>query len=155
MIKEKVHEDNRKADKTPLMIYYTNWNNWILRICLWQNERQPSVNHFWFCKSGNYKVLWSLLYMIKVLASFIRKSESDRFPAPAWKWVSTEGQRFLVLHLGWSKWPLNADIDLQLVDRIYWCRRKLPGSPDVRVRVAERVLGAAIASTTPTIMRIA
>jgi hypothetical protein len=34
------------------LILYANVNGWIMRIRLWQNERQWSVNDFWSCKSG-------------------------------------------------------------------------------------------------------
>jgi len=53
VMKEKVHENDRKAAKTPLMIYYAKSINSILQISRWQIERQRSVNDFWSCKSGN------------------------------------------------------------------------------------------------------
>jgi len=56
VIKEKVDEDYRMAAKTPLLMYYAKSNGCILGIHPWQNERQQSVNDFWSCKSGNYKV---------------------------------------------------------------------------------------------------
>jgi hypothetical protein len=57
--------------KIPLLIFYTK-----LKICIfwlhpWQNERQPSMNNFWFCMSGHWKVTLSLLYIIIVLSALI------------------------------------------------------------------------------------
>jgi len=44
--KEKVHEDDRKAAKTPLLIYYAPLDDCMLQIYLFQNELQRRVTHF-------------------------------------------------------------------------------------------------------------
>ena len=44
MIEEKVHEDDRMAAKTALLIFYAELNVCILQICLLQNEHQQSNN---------------------------------------------------------------------------------------------------------------
>jgi len=45
-----------------------------------------------------------------VLAAFLGKRGSYTLPAPSWQWSWTERQRFLVLHLGQSKWRMITDI---------------------------------------------
>ena len=82
-MKEKVYEDGTKAAKTPLMIYYATINDNILCIHRWQNERSRSVNKFWSCKSGKSKAIWSFLYIIQVLAAFIRKQDNYMLCAPS------------------------------------------------------------------------
>jgi len=57
VIKKKVHEDDRKAVKTPLLIDYTKQNDWMLPIGLEQSERPQSENNFWSSMSGNCKVI--------------------------------------------------------------------------------------------------
>ena len=47
-MKEKVHDDYRKAAKISRMIYYAKWSDSILQICLWQNKSEWSNNDFWF-----------------------------------------------------------------------------------------------------------
>jgi len=97
VIKENVHEDNRKAAKTWLLIFYATLNSCILRIRPLQNERQHSVNHFWSSKSGNVKVTRLMLDIMKVLAAFIGNGEIYMQSAPSWQRVSTERQQFMVL----------------------------------------------------------
>ena len=76
-MKETVYVDRTKAARTPLMISYSKINHNIWWIRPWQNERQRCVNTFWSCESGKSKVIWSLLYIIKVLADFIGKRDND------------------------------------------------------------------------------
>jgi len=47
-----------------------------------QNERQWSVNALWFCKYGNYTVIWLLFCVIDELAAFIGKRESNMVTTP-------------------------------------------------------------------------
>jgi len=119
VITEKVHENDRIAAHTPLLTYCAKSNGCILRVCLRQNECQWSVNDFLSCTSRNENVIWSLLYIIKVLAACIGKRDSDTLTAKYWGWAPTERQQFLVLHLGYSKWCLIADINKQEVGSLY------------------------------------
>ena len=96
-MKEKVHEDGTKAAKILLMKYYAKWNDCILQIRLWQIERQQSINHFGCCILGNLSGDWLRPFLNEVLATFVGKRARDTLPAPFWKWVSTERQRFLVV----------------------------------------------------------
>jgi hypothetical protein len=50
VVKENVHEDDRKPAKIPVMIYYAKSNDCKLQIHPWQNEHQWSVRKFWSCK---------------------------------------------------------------------------------------------------------
>jgi len=72
-MKEKVHEDDRKAAKTPSMIYYARLNDNRLWIHPWQYERQRSIKDFWSCILGNLHgdLLWP--FITEVLAGFIGK----------------------------------------------------------------------------------
>jgi hypothetical protein len=45
VIKQKIHEDDRMAAKTQLMIHTAKHNDCILQICLWQTKRQRRVNN--------------------------------------------------------------------------------------------------------------
>jgi len=99
-MKEKVHEDYTKVAKSPLLIYYAKWNDRILQIRLWQNERQQSMNDFWICIVGNLGGDWLRPFLNEVLAVFMGQGESDTLPATFWKWVSTERQLDLALHVG-------------------------------------------------------
>jgi len=47
-----------------------------------ENEHQWSVNDLWFCKYGNYTVIWSLLCVTDVLAAFIGKRYSNMVTTP-------------------------------------------------------------------------
>ena len=49
---ENIHEEDRMTAKTQQLISYAKVNGCIMRISLWQNERQRSVNDFSSCKSG-------------------------------------------------------------------------------------------------------
>jgi hypothetical protein len=49
---ETIHEEDRTTVKTLYLIIYANVNGCIMRIILWQNERQRSVNNFSSCKRG-------------------------------------------------------------------------------------------------------
>jgi len=66
----------------------------ILKLCV--NRASTIVGHvswvLWRCDRSNTVVN-------KVLATFIAKKASKTVPNPSWKWASTEGQRFWVLHL--------------------------------------------------------
>jgi len=62
-----------------------------------ENERQrPSVNDLWFCKYGNYTLIWLLLFITDVLAAFVGKRDSNNLTAPFGKCASTERHRFAV-----------------------------------------------------------
>ena len=63
-----------------------------------ENDYQWSVNDWWVCILGNLGGDRLHTVMNKVLATIIRKRGSETLPTPSWKWVSTECQRFLVLH---------------------------------------------------------
>ena len=101
VIKEKVYENDRKAAKTPLSIYYAKWNDRTLQICLWQIECQQSLNNFWPCKWGNWNVIWSVSFIIKVLVAFMGKNAIDDITTISWKWASTDNQWFLVCQGHW------------------------------------------------------
>jgi len=62
-----------------------------------ENQRQQSVNDWWFCKYGNYTVIWSLLCISEVLADFVDKRDSNPIPTQFRELVSMERQRFVVL----------------------------------------------------------
>jgi hypothetical protein len=47
---ENIHETDRTTVKTLYLILYGNVTGYIMRICLWQNERQRSINDFWPCR---------------------------------------------------------------------------------------------------------
>jgi hypothetical protein len=49
---EAIHEEDRMTVKTLYLIIYANVNGCIMRIHLWQNECQLSINDFSSCKSG-------------------------------------------------------------------------------------------------------
>jgi len=90
VIKEKVHEDDTKAAKTPLAIYYAQWSECILHIPMWEIERQCSVKDFWSGKSSNSIVIWLLLYIVKIWADFLGNHASDYIADISWQWVSTQ-----------------------------------------------------------------
>jgi len=65
-----------------------------------ENERQLSVNDFWVCILGYISGNWLQTSVHKVVAAFSITTNSDTFPALAWKWVWTEPQRCLVMYIG-------------------------------------------------------
>jgi len=65
-----------------------------------ENECQRSVNDSWSCILGDLVGDRLQIVINEVLAAFIGKRDSKTLPAPSWKWVSTERQRFLVMYLG-------------------------------------------------------
>jgi len=77
------------------------------------NECQPSSNNFWSYKSGNYTVIWMLLYKINVFTVIMGKWVSDMLPFRPQQWPSVEKQWCLVKYLGHSKWCLIADFYTQ------------------------------------------
>jgi len=97
VIKERVHENNTKAAKIPLTIYYDKWNNCILQIGAWQIAPPWCVNIFWCWKSGNWNMIWSLWFRIPVLATFMAKITIVDMATIFWKWVSMECEQFLFL----------------------------------------------------------
>jgi len=97
VIKKKVNENARMAAKTMWMMEYAKSNNCILWVHPWQNEHQRSVNNFRSCMSGNWKFILSWLYIIKVLAAYIGKSDSATLPTSSSKWASTERQQLLFM----------------------------------------------------------
>jgi len=68
-----------------------------------QNERQLSVNDCWSCILGQLGGDRLQTVINGVLATFIGKKETETLPALTWKWVSTECQRLLAFHHGWSQ----------------------------------------------------
>jgi hypothetical protein len=48
---ENIHEEDRTTVKTLYLIISAKVNGCIMRIRLWQNERQRSLNNFSSCKS--------------------------------------------------------------------------------------------------------
>jgi len=54
-------------------------------------------------KSGEFRVICSLLVITKVLAVFTGNRECDTLPTTSWNWASTDHQRFVALHHGSSK----------------------------------------------------
>jgi len=50
---ENIHETDRTTVKTLYLIIYAKVTGYIMRIHLWQNERQRSVNDFWPCRMVN------------------------------------------------------------------------------------------------------
>jgi len=99
VINEKVHEDDSSAAKSPLVIYYAQSMGCVLQTDEGQHTRQWSVNDFWSCKSGNYEVIGSLLYIIKAFAAFTGNRRSNMLPIPSWEWVSMEQQPLLVFYV--------------------------------------------------------
>jgi len=87
-MKEKGYEDGTKAAKI---------NDNMLWIPPWQNERQRSAKDCWSCIFGYLPGDWLRPLINAVVAGFIRKRASFMLCAPFWNWVSTEGQRFLVM----------------------------------------------------------
>ena len=49
---ENIHENDETTVKTLYLIISANLNGSIMRIRLWHNEHQRSVNHFSSCQSG-------------------------------------------------------------------------------------------------------
>ena len=102
VIKKNVNENATNAAKTMWMINCAKFNDCILWIQPWQNQRKQSVNNFWSCVLGNH-TSDKLSLVIKVfLAAFIGKTDCNTLPAPSRKWASTECQRFVVMRLGKS-----------------------------------------------------
>jgi len=63
------------------------------------NERQWSINDFLSCTLVNLSGDWLQPVINGVLATSRGKRGSNTLPAPAWKWVSTEHEQFLVSRL--------------------------------------------------------
>jgi len=82
LMKEKVYEDDTKAAKSPLMIYYAKIRDNIFWIRPWQNERQRSFNHFWSCIIGNLLGEQLRPFLDAVLADFIGRRVSLMRAAP-------------------------------------------------------------------------
>ena len=80
-MKENVHEDDRKAAKTPLLVGYAKTNDYILWIHLWQNEHQWSANGFWSCILGNWSGDSLGTFIHEVWLACIGKRESDTLSA--------------------------------------------------------------------------
>ena len=78
------------------------WSKYVDKRSLTQpgNEHQQSVNDCRSCILGNQSGHRLQIVITEELASFIGRSRSDPLPAPSWKWVSNEHQRFKVSHLG-------------------------------------------------------
>jgi len=119
VIKKEVNENTRKAAKTMWMMDYAKSTDCILWIHPWQNERQWSVNNVRLCKSGNYKFIWSWLYIVEALAAFIGKNHSNTLPASYWKWASTELQRLFVMRPGYSHCRLVAGSHTGIIGHLY------------------------------------
>jgi hypothetical protein len=83
VINEKVHEDDSSAAKTPLAIYYVQSIGCVLQTAKSQHVCQLSVNDFWSCWSGNYKVMWLMLYIVKGFAAVIGNRKCNKLPIPS------------------------------------------------------------------------
>jgi hypothetical protein len=69
-----------------------------------EHQWHQSCNKCWCYKSGYDYVIWSLRYIIKVLATWIGQRDSDVLPDPSWEWVSMDHQWFFAVNHGQSKW---------------------------------------------------
>jgi hypothetical protein len=108
-IMDELREDVRMSAETLWMIQCGKLNDCILRIRPWRNKCQRSVSSCRCCKSGKQHLISTLLDIMRVLAAFIGYSCICMFPAPSWKWVSTERQWFFVLHHWWFELWIVAD----------------------------------------------
>jgi len=107
-----------------------------MRIRLWQNKRQQSVNDFSSCKSGNWNLNLSLLSIIIVLATCLGKIECYTLLAPSWQWASTKWQCFtswLLGNLG-GKWS-HTSINNGLVAFIRWEPRRHPATASLIIAI--------------------
>ena len=73
VIKKNVHENARQAARAMSRQYYTQCDDSILWIHLWQNERKWSVHNCGSFGSGNAEFIWAWLIIIEVLAPFTCK----------------------------------------------------------------------------------
>jgi len=62
------------------------------------NASQQCINDCGSCILGNLSGNWIQTFINEVKATFQRKRESDRLPAPFSKWASPERQQRLALH---------------------------------------------------------
>jgi hypothetical protein len=83
VIKKKVHENNKMAAKTELVIYYGKSCDSILRICPWHSDCQWSVDYRRYCVSDNEILICSLLYRIQIQATFVGQSHSVKLTSPS------------------------------------------------------------------------
>jgi len=86
---DKVHQDDRKAAKTPILIYIAKLNGCILQTGLWQNECQQPVNNFWFCILDNHSGASSQTSINEELASIIGR-QAGNIPTTAFRTVTTD-----------------------------------------------------------------
>ena len=64
------------------------------------NRCQQSMNNLWSCKYGYWNVIWLMLYITDVLATFVSQNECDTVAIWFWEWTSTEHTRYSALHFG-------------------------------------------------------
>ena len=65
-------------------------------------EHQRSIYHIWSCIMDNPRAVQWHWPIITELAAIMCKDASDDIATTAWKWESTDQERFLVLHHGYS-----------------------------------------------------
>jgi len=101
-----------------------------------QNERQRSVNDLWYCKYGNYTVIWSLLCITEVLAAVIGNRDSNTVTAPYREWASTEPQWFVVFQVRYLHSDLVTVRHNRSIASFYMQKRQQQGhSPILRMNV--------------------
>jgi len=98
-MKENMHEDDRKAAKTPSMIYYVKWNDCILGIHPWQNEHQ----RFFVLAFVQSKWRFVGTFINEVLAACMGQRGCATLPTRSWLWASMKHKQFLSCITGnWS-----------------------------------------------------
>jgi len=92
-MKEKIHEDDRKAAKTPLMIFLARFNDCTLWIHLSQNECQLNVIEVWSWIMGILSGDGLRPFINKELVTSIGKSDIEVVSTQYCKSAWTEGQQ--------------------------------------------------------------
>jgi len=88
-----------------------------------ENKCQRSVNNCWSGMSVKYRVIWSLLDILKVLAIILGNRDIGTLPARSWKWASIDSQQVGALHRGWSKRNVAVIDYIQSFDWFYRLKR--------------------------------
>ena len=114
--KGEVYEDNRMAAETRLQIFNSKFNELILWICPCQNEVQWSVNDFWSCQSCTYKMTYSLLYIISILAAIIENERERDAPCP----IVTISVNVASLIIGHISWVIYVALDYRPLYMMSW-----------------------------------
>jgi len=76
-MKEKVHEEDRKAAETLWIILYAISNDCTLQIHPWQDEHQQRIYDLWSCILGNQSGNWLRTYLNEVLAACTGKGVNN------------------------------------------------------------------------------